>query len=49
MENPKKDLSKNKSDNEKGLDDWNTRLDQNLEEERHNDVIADENAKEFSD
>lgn len=49
MENPKKDLSENKSQNEKGLDNWNARLDQNLEKEEHNDLIADENAKEFSE
>lgn len=56
MENKKEDLAKSKSDftaenakhPEKGLNDWNDRLDQNLEPEDHNDSIADEKAKDFS-
>ncbi|NII83431.1 hypothetical protein H9N25_11545 [Pedobacter riviphilus] len=56
MENKKEDLSKSKSDftaeNAKhpnqGLDNWNKRLDENLEPEDHNDSAADEKAKNFS-
>jgi hypothetical protein len=56
MENQKEDLSKSKSDfteeNKKspvkGQNDWNDRLDENLEPEDHNDEIADEKAKDFS-
>ncbi|MGN8055316.1 hypothetical protein ACTJKN_03510 [Pedobacter sp. 22163] len=56
MGNKKEDLSKSKSDftaenakhPEKGLNDWNDRLDENLEPEAHNDSIADEKAKNFS-
>ncbi|SER44639.1 hypothetical protein [Pedobacter rhizosphaerae] len=33
----------------KGLDNWNDRLDNNLEPEDHNDVSADERAKEYTD
>jgi hypothetical protein len=33
----------------KGLDNWNDRLDHNLEPEDHNDVSADERAKEYTD
>ncbi|TDG35874.1 hypothetical protein EZJ43_10990 [Pedobacter changchengzhani] len=32
-----------------GLDKWNERLDENLETEDHNDELADENAKNFSE
>ncbi|MBB6238836.1 hypothetical protein HDC90_003483 [Pedobacter sp. AK013] len=56
MENRKEDLIKSKSDfiaeNAKhpnqGLNDWNDRLDENLEPEDHNDSAADEKAKNFS-
>lgn len=33
----------------KGLDDWNNRLDKNLESEKHGDEIADLRAEDFSD
>ncbi|SDC29902.1 hypothetical protein [Pedobacter soli] len=56
MENQKQDLEKSKADFTaehtkhpvKGINDWNDRLDQNLEPEDHNDTIADEKAKDFS-
>jgi len=56
MENQKQDLAKSKSDFTvenakhpvKGLNDWNDRLDENLEPEDHNDSDADEKAKDFS-
>lgn len=32
-----------------GIDQWNDRLDQNLENEKEGDVAADEKAREFSD
>ena len=32
-----------------GIDQWNDRLDENLENENEGDVTADENAKEFSE
>ncbi|MDQ0965506.1 hypothetical protein QFZ20_000909 [Flavobacterium sp. W4I14] len=56
MENQKQDQAKSKSDftAEKakhpveGLNDWNDRLDENLEPEAHNDSDADEKAKDFS-
>lgn len=32
----------------KGLDDWNQRLDRNLEPEKHGDELADLRAEEFS-
>jgi len=34
---------------DKGINNWNERLDENLEPNAHNDVIADEKAKEFSE
>jgi len=47
---------KNAADNRKrnegaenGLGQWNDRLDENLESDNHNDVPADERAKEFSE
>ncbi|QIL42488.1 hypothetical protein G7074_26430 [Pedobacter sp. HDW13] len=56
MENQKQDLAKSKADfteehikhPAKGINDWNDRLDENLEPEDHNDTIADEKAKDFS-
>jgi len=56
MENQKQDLEKSKADfvtenikhPVKGINDWNDRLDQNLEPEDHNDTLADEKAKDFS-
>ncbi|WP_175635187.1 hypothetical protein [Pedobacter ghigonis] len=56
MENQKQDLAKSKADFTeehakhpvKGINDWNDRLDQNLEPEDHNDTVADEKAKDFS-
>lgn len=42
---PKNDVC----DPETGLDKWNQRLDENLEPEGHNDELADENAKNFSE
>jgi hypothetical protein len=32
-----------------GLDQWNDRLDENLENEKEGDVTADEKAREFSE
>jgi len=32
----------------KGLEDWNKRLDENLESEKHGDTAADQNAEAFS-
>lgn len=57
MENQKQDQEKSKSafieevqDNPaKGLNDWNERLDENLEPKKHGDTDADERAKDFSD
>lgn len=47
MINPKNDSEKNKSND--GLDNWNNRLDENLESSNHNDTTADEKAKEYSE
>lgn len=33
----------------KGIDNWNKRLDKNLEPEKHGDEIADLRAEDFSD
>lgn len=57
MENQKQDQGKSKStfveqvqDNPaKGLNDWNDRLDENLEPKNEGDTDADERAKDFSD
>lgn len=50
MELPKNTPDHQKNEvNESGLDQWNDRLDENLEPENHNDVVADERAKEFSE
>ena len=50
------ELPKNPADNQKrsegaenGLDQWNDRLDENLESDNHNDVLADDRAKKFSE
>ncbi|MBC6112042.1 hypothetical protein H7U22_16585 [Pedobacter sp. CCM 8938] len=44
-----KEYSNTKSENsDQGIDNWNDRLDQNLESEGHNDISADENAEDFS-
>ena len=32
-----------------GIDQWNDRLDENLENEKEGDVTADEKAREFSE
>ena len=48
----KKGFSQDAEQNEavkKGLDNWNDRLDNNLEPEDHNDVDADERAKNYTD
>ncbi|MDN3588774.1 hypothetical protein QWY86_18980 [Pedobacter aquatilis] len=47
MVNPKNDSAKNEPND--GLDKWNNRLEENLEQPNHNDTSADENAKEFSE
>ncbi len=55
MDNQKQDLAKanfteeNAKHPDQGLDNWNDRLDENLEPETHNDVDADEKAKDFSE
>ena len=57
MENQKQDQEKSKSafieevqhNPTKGLNDWNERLDENLEPKKHGDTDADERAKDFSD
>jgi len=36
-------------DSSKGLNDWNDRLDENLEPEDRNDTTADIKAKEYSE
>jgi len=33
----------------KGLNDWNDRLDENLEAKDQNDTVADDNAKDYSE
>lgn len=47
MINPRSDSDKNKP--EDGLDKWNNRLDENLEQSNHNDIDADKKAKEYSE
>lgn len=42
-------IEKNIQNPEKGLDNWNERLDENLEPKDHNDPVADDNAKDFSE
>ncbi|GGH02074.1 hypothetical protein [Pedobacter zeae] len=57
MDNRKHDQVKLKSDfkeedskhAEEGLNQWNDRLDENLEPEDHNDIVADQKAKDFSE
>lgn len=57
MENPNDKNKSNKDltvkegavDPQTGLDNWNKRLDENLEPKDHNDEIADEKAKNFSE
>ncbi|MBO9672066.1 MAG: hypothetical protein J7577_01375 [Sphingobacteriaceae bacterium] len=57
MDNQKHDQAKLKSDfkeedkkhAEEGLNNWNDRLDENLEPEDHNDILADQKAKDFSE
>ncbi|TCD08251.1 hypothetical protein EZ449_12645 [Pedobacter frigidisoli] len=57
MDNQSKDQAKskieftdqNKKDPAKGLDNWNDRLDENLESNDQNDTLADEKAKDFSE
>lgn len=57
MENRKQDLTKSKTDFStdnsknpvKGLNDWNDRLDENLEPEDHNNTAADDKARDFSE
>lgn len=57
MENQKEDQARSKSDFSKensknpqqGLNNWNDRLDENLEPEDHNNSVADEKAKDFSE
>ncbi|MCD0487548.1 hypothetical protein LPB86_04870 [Pedobacter sp. MC2016-14] len=41
---PKEDTAK-----KSGLDNWNDRLDQNLEPEAEGNTLADENAEDYSD
>ena len=57
MENQKQDQEESKSafikkseeNPAEGLNDWNDRLDENLEPQKHGDTEADERAKDFSD
>jgi len=57
MKNQKQDQLKqkasfteqNKMNPSKGLDNWNDRLDENLETKDHNDTLADDKAKDFSE
>ncbi|WP_316798273.1 hypothetical protein [Pedobacter frigidisoli] len=55
MENHAKDQSRpnvniqHQDKASKGLNEWNDRLDENLEPKSHNDETADENAKDFSE
>lgn len=57
MENRKQDLTKSKTDFSaensknpvKGINDWNDRLDENLEPEDHNNTAADDKARDFSE
>lgn len=46
----KKEYSKTESEKpEQGINNWNDRLDENLESKDHNDVSADEKAEDFSE
>ena len=55
MENQNQEKSKKNTseiiekDSSKGLNDWNDRLDENLEPEDRNDTDADVKSKEFSE
>jgi len=55
MENQNQEKSKKNTseiiekDSSKGLNDWNDRLDENLEPEDRNDIDADIKAKEYSE
>ncbi|GAA3979871.1 hypothetical protein GCM10022246_34860 [Pedobacter ginsengiterrae] len=49
MELPKNIRPNNDTKAESGLDNWNDRLDENLEPEDENDVSADSRAKAFSE
>jgi len=55
MENQNKDQEKSKFSKQaqenpsKGLNDWNDRLDENLEPEKQGDTAADDRAKDFSE
>lgn len=55
MENQNKDQEKSKFSKQaqenpsKGLNDWNDRLDENLEPEKQGDTVADDRAKDFSE
>lgn len=40
---------KDNSQNKTGLDEWNNRLDENLETEDQNNIIADENARLYAE
>ncbi|RZK21251.1 MAG: hypothetical protein EOO86_01695 [Pedobacter sp.] len=42
-------IKKNQENPAQGFNDWNDRLDENLEPKGQNDTVADENAKEFSE
>ena len=48
-EDQKSPAPKNGNLNKTGLDEWNDRLDNNLEPEGEADVQADENAEDFQD
>lgn len=49
MELPKDNQPENKDRLEDRLDEWNKRLDENLEPEDKNNIAADAKAKKFSD
>ena len=55
MENQNKDQEKSKFSKQaqenpsKGLNDWNDRLDENLEPEKQGDTAVDDRAKDFSE
>ena len=57
MENRKQDLAKSKTDFTtenstnpvKGLNNWNDRLDENLEPKDHSNTVADDKARDFSE
>lgn len=46
---PKDKIKQESKNNKKGLDDWNNRLDENMESNEQNDVVADDLAKKFSE